>query len=66
MIEDVVDSAAIASASTKRRSLWALAIRNSSVIVGGIILFSYNSLVAPTRGSGYLSQLGKAAFSMQF
>jgi len=36
--EDVVDSASIAAASTKRRSLWALAIRNSSVIVGGAIL----------------------------
>ena len=34
--------------------------------VGGIILFSYDSLIAPTRGSGYLSQLGKAAFSTQF
>ena len=34
--------------------------------VGGIILFSYDSLVAPARGSGYLTQLGKAAFSTQF
>jgi len=34
--------------------------------VGGIILFSYDSLIAPTRASGYLSQLGKAAFSPQF
>jgi uncharacterized lipoprotein YddW (UPF0748 family) len=34
--------------------------------VGGIILFSYDSLIAPPRGSGYLSQLGKAAFSPQF
>jgi uncharacterized lipoprotein YddW (UPF0748 family) len=34
--------------------------------VGGIVLFSYDSLIAPTRGSGYLSQLGKAAFSTQF
>src|SRR5215472_5167407 len=29
----------------------------------GIILFSYDTLIAPPRGSGYLSQLGKAAFS---
>ena len=29
----------------------------------GIILFSYDTLVAPPRGSGYLSQLGKAAFA---
>jgi uncharacterized lipoprotein YddW (UPF0748 family) len=33
---------------------------------GGVVLFSYDSLVAPARGSGYLSQLGKAAFSTQF
>jgi uncharacterized lipoprotein YddW (UPF0748 family) len=32
----------------------------------GIILFSYETLIAPPRGSGYLSQLGKAAFSPQF
>jgi len=32
----------------------------------GIILFSYDTLIAPPRGSGYLSQLGKAAFSPQF
>jgi peptide/nickel transport system permease protein len=36
--EDVVDSASIAAASTKRKSLWLLAIRNPSVIVGGVIL----------------------------
>jgi uncharacterized lipoprotein YddW (UPF0748 family) len=33
---------------------------------GGVILFSYDSLIAPARGSGYLTQLGKAAFSTQF
>jgi uncharacterized lipoprotein YddW (UPF0748 family) len=33
---------------------------------GGVILFSYDSLGAPARASGYLSQLGKAAFSSQF
>ncbi|MFI4998769.1 MAG: ABC transporter permease [Reyranellales bacterium] len=38
--EEIVDSAAIASASTKRRSLWALAIRNPSVIFGGVILLT--------------------------
>jgi uncharacterized lipoprotein YddW (UPF0748 family) len=32
----------------------------------GIVLFSYDTLIAPPRGSGYLSQLGKAAFSPQF
>jgi uncharacterized lipoprotein YddW (UPF0748 family) len=30
--------------------------------VGGVILFSYDSLIAPARASGYLTQLGKAAF----
>jgi len=34
--------------------------------VGGVILFSYDSLIAPARASGYLTQLGKAAFSSQF
>ena len=34
----VVDSASIAAASTKRRPLWQLAIRNPSVIFGGAIL----------------------------
>ena len=32
---------------------------------GGVVLFSYDSLTAPARGSGYLSQLGQAAFSMR-
>ncbi len=32
----------------------------------GIVLFSYDTLIAPPRGSGYLSQLGKAAFSAPF
>jgi len=31
--------------------------------VAGVILFSYDTLIAPPRGSGYLSQLGKAAFA---
>lgn len=30
--------------------------------VGGIILFSYDSLTDPARGPGYLSQVGRAAF----
>jgi len=29
--------------------------------VGGVIHFSYDSLIAPARASGYLTQLGKAA-----
>jgi uncharacterized lipoprotein YddW (UPF0748 family) len=31
--------------------------------VGGIILFSYDSLTAPGRGADYLAQVGRAAFS---
>lgn len=38
IIEEVVDSAAIASASTRRKPLWQLAIRNPAVIFGGVIL----------------------------
>jgi uncharacterized lipoprotein YddW (UPF0748 family) len=34
--------------------------------VGGVVLFSYDSLIAPARASGYLTQLGKAAFSTTF
>jgi peptide/nickel transport system permease protein len=56
--EEVVDSAAIASASARRRSLWALAIRNPAVIFGGTILMimvaiavlaPYLGTVDPTR-----------------
>jgi peptide/nickel transport system permease protein len=36
--EDIVDSASIAAASTKRKSLWRVALRNPGVIVGGTIL----------------------------
>ena len=51
--EEVVDSAAIASASTKRRSLWALAIRNPSVIFGGVILLIMLAIaiLAPVLGT---------------
>ena len=56
--EEVVDSAAISSASARRRSLWALAIRNPAVIFGGTILMimvaiavlaPYLGTVDPTR-----------------
>lgn len=33
--------------------------------VGGIILFSYDSLTDPARGPDYLAQVGRAAFSSQ-
>jgi len=36
--EDLVDSASIAAASTKRKSLWLVALRNPNVIIGGTIL----------------------------
>lgn len=36
--EDLVDSASIAAASTKRKSLWLVALRNPNVIIGGAIL----------------------------
>jgi peptide/nickel transport system permease protein len=36
--EDVVDSASIAAASTKRKSLWLLALKNPGVLIGGTIL----------------------------
>ena len=36
--EEVVDSASIAAASTKRKSLWLTAIKNPNVIIGGTIL----------------------------
>ena len=58
ILEEVIDSAAIASASTKRKSLWAAAIRNTSVIFGGSILLfmviiavlaPYLGTVDPTR-----------------
>jgi peptide/nickel transport system permease protein len=56
--EEVVDSASISAASTKRKSLWLLALRNSAVIFGGVILLvmlaiailaPYLGTVDPTR-----------------
>ena len=58
IIEEAVDSAAIASASSKRKPLWQLAIRNPAVIFGGAILLimvaiavlaPYLGTVDPTR-----------------
>ena len=61
--EDVVDSAAIASASTKRRSLWALAIRNPSVIFGGVILLIMLAIaiLAPVLGTVDPTRIDPAA-----
>ena len=56
--DEVIDSAAIAAATTKRKSLWAAAIRNTAVIFGGSILLfmviiavlaPYLGTVDPTR-----------------
>ena len=44
--EDLVDSASIAAASTKRKSLWRLAIRNPNVIIGGTILLIMLAIAA--------------------
>jgi uncharacterized lipoprotein YddW (UPF0748 family) len=33
--------------------------------VGGVILFSYDSLTGPSRGPEYLAEVGRAAFRMQ-
>ncbi|WP_414709744.1 ABC transporter permease [Reyranella sp.] len=58
IIEEAVDSAAIASASTKRKPLWQLAIRNPAVLFGAVILLimvaiavlaPYLGTVDPTR-----------------
>jgi peptide/nickel transport system permease protein len=44
--EDLVDSASIAAASTKRKSLWLLALRNPNVIIGGSILLIMLAIAA--------------------
>ena len=61
--EDVVDSASIAAASAKRRSLWALAIRNPSVIFGGIILaiMLAIAILAPRLGTVDPTRIDPAA-----
>ena len=61
--EEVVDSAAIASASTKRRSLWALAVRNPAVIFGSVILLAMVAiaLLAPFLGTVDPTRIDPAA-----
>jgi peptide/nickel transport system permease protein len=60
---EIVDSAAIASASTKRRSLWALALRNPSVIFGGVILLIMLAIaiLAPVLGTVDPTRIDPAA-----
>ena len=61
--EDVVDSASIAAASTKRKSLWLLALRNPSVIVGGTILLIMLviAILAPFLGTVDPTRIDPAA-----
>jgi len=61
--EDVVDSASIAAASTKRKSLWLLALRNPSVIVGGTILLVMLviAILAPFLGTVDPTRIDPAA-----
>jgi peptide/nickel transport system permease protein len=61
--QEIVDSAAIASASTKRRSLWALALRNPSVIFGGVILLVMLAIaiLAPVLGTVDPTRIDPAA-----
>ncbi len=51
--EEAVDSASIAAASTKRKSLWLVAIRNPNVIIGGVILLTMLviAILAPFLGT---------------
>jgi peptide/nickel transport system permease protein len=61
--EDVVDSASIAAAATKRKPLWLLALRNPSVIVGGVILLIMLAIaiLAPFLGTVDPTRIDPAA-----
>ena len=61
--EEVVDSASIAAASAKRKSLWLLAIRNPGVIVGGVILLVMVAIavLAPFLGTVDPTRIDPAA-----
>jgi peptide/nickel transport system permease protein len=61
--EDLVDSASIAAASTKRKSLWLLALRNPNVIVGGTILLIMLAIaaLAPLLGTVDPTRIDPAA-----
>jgi peptide/nickel transport system permease protein len=63
ILEEVVDSASIAAASTKRKSLWALAIRNPAVIFGGAILMVMLAIaiLAPVLGTVDPTRIDPAA-----
>jgi peptide/nickel transport system permease protein len=61
--EEVVDSASIAAASTKRKSLWLVAIRNPNVIFGGVILLAMVliAILAPFLGTVDPTRIDPAA-----
>ena len=61
--EEDVDSASIAAASTGRKSLWALAIRNPGVIFGGAILMVMLAIaiLAPLLGTVDPTRIDPAA-----
>ena len=61
--EEIVDSASIAAASTKRKSLWLLALRNPSVIAGGLILLVMLTIaiLAPFLGTVDPTRIDPAA-----
>jgi len=61
--EEIVDSAAISSAAAGRKSLWALALRNPSVILGGMILLIMVTIaiLAPFLGTVDPTRIDPAA-----
>ena len=61
--EEVVDSASIAAASTKRKSLWLVALRNPNVIIGGLILLAMLviAILAPFLGTVDPTRIDPAA-----
>ena len=61
--EEVVDSASIAAASTKRKSLWLLALRNPNVLIGGAILLIMLAIavLAPLLGTDDPTRIDPAA-----
>jgi peptide/nickel transport system permease protein len=61
--EEIVDSASIAAASTKRRSLWLVALRNPNVIIGGTILLVMLAIaiLAPFLGTVDPTRIDPAA-----
>lgn len=60
---EAVDSASIAAASTKRKSLWLVALRNPNVIFGGLILLAMLmiAILAPFLGTVDPTRIDPAA-----